>query len=72
MICEYTGLEREEMCVFGDRLYTDIAMGKLHGVCSILVLTGETTLEDVEKADEDKRPDYIFDSLAEISEKIFG
>ena len=72
MICEYTGLEREEMCVFGDRLYTDIAMGKLHGVCSILVLTGETTLEDVGKADEDKRPDYIFDSLAEISEKIFG
>lgn len=72
MICEYTGLEREEMCVFGDRLYTDIAMGKLHGVCSILVLTGETTLEDVGKADEDKRPDYIFDSLADISEKIFG
>lgn len=72
MISEYTGLEKDEMCVFGDRLYTDIAMGKLHGVCSILVLTGETTLEDVEKADVQKRPDYIFDSLADVSNKMFG
>ena len=71
MISEYTGLEKDEMCVFGDRLYTDIAMGKLHGVCSILVLTGETMLADVEKADEKMRPDFIFDSLADVSKKMF-
>ena len=28
MIEEITGLDRSEMCIFGDRLYTDIALGK--------------------------------------------
>lgn len=72
MISEYTGMKREEMCVFGDRLYTDIAMGKLHSVSAVLVLTGETTMSDVESADEDKRPDYIFPSLAEVEAEMFG
>lgn len=32
MIAEATGFAREEMCIFGDRLYTDIALGKKFGV----------------------------------------
>lgn len=68
MIEEATGLSRDEMCIFGDRLYTDIALGKKHGMCSILVLSGETTQEDVENAAECDRPDYVFPSLAEVDE----
>ena len=35
----------------GDRLYTDIALGARHGVTSVLVLSGETTREDLAKSD---------------------
>ena len=72
MIVEATGVSREEMCIFGDRLYTDIALGKRHGVCSVLVLSGETTAEDVQNADESDRPDYVFPSLLEVDMEMFG
>lgn len=65
MICETTGAERDEMCFFGDRLYTDIAVGRRHGVTAALVYTGETTPVDVQTADPADRPDLIFDSLAD-------
>ena len=72
MICEYTGSNKSEIVVFGDRLYTDIALGKKNGVSSVLVLTGEATLEDVEKAQESERPDYIYPSLGEVYAEMFG
>ncbi len=71
MISEYTGFSKEEMCIFGDRLYTDIALGKRHGVTAILVYTGETTKEDVEKAKENDKPDFVFDSLDDVDKLIF-
>lgn len=70
MIMETSGLKASELCVFGDRLYTDIALGKRHGVTSVLVLTGETTREDVENVEEADRPDYVFPSLAEVDELL--
>ena len=66
MICERTGYDKTEIVVFGDRLYTDIALGKKNGVTSILVLTGEATKEDVDKADESEKPDFIYPSLEEV------
>ncbi len=70
MICEATGLEKEELCIFGDRLYTDIAIGRKNGMTAVLVLSGETTMEDIDAADQVDRPDYIFPSLDEV-DKIF-
>ncbi len=72
MICEATGHTAGKMCIFGDRLYTDIAVGKRHGVTAVLVLTGETTPADVEKADEKDRPDFVFDSLDDVDRLMFG
>jgi Predicted sugar phosphatases of the HAD superfamily len=72
MICESTGLQKSDMCIFGDRLYTDIALGKRHGVTAILVLSGETTSDDVEKAKIDERPDFVFPSLDEVNKFMFG
>ncbi len=72
MIGEATGFDNSEMCIFGDRLYTDIALGKSFGVCSVLVLSGETQLADVDAACEEDRPDFIFDSLAEVNRLMFG
>ncbi len=72
MILEVTRLMPDECCVFGDRLYTDIALGKKSGILSCLVLTGETTKEDVLTADPECRPDLIFPSLAEADAAVFG
>ena len=72
MICSITGYAKEEMCLFGDRLYTDIATGKRHGITAILVLSGESTLEDVAAADESERPDAILENLGEADQLLFG
>ena len=72
MIGEATGFDNSEMCIFGDRLYTDIALGKKHGVTSVLVYTGETQPADVDAASDAEKPDFVFPSLAEADEAIFG
>ena len=72
MICEATGFDRSEMCIFGDRLYTDIAIGKRHGVTAVLVLSGETQPEDVEAAEDQDKPDFVFDSLDNVDQVMFG
>lgn len=61
MIRLITGVSNEDMAFVGDRLYTDIAIGVNNGITSILVLTGETSMEDLERSDI--RPDFIFGSL---------
>jgi len=72
MICEHTGIDKNDMCIFGDRLYTDIALGARNGVTSILVLTGETTAEDVDNAEKKDQPAYVFDSLDDVDKLMFG
>ena len=71
MICEATGMAREEMCIFGDRLYTDIAIGKRHGVTAVLVLSGETQPADVDAAEVADKPDFVFDSLDNVDQEMF-
>ena len=72
MICEATGLPLSEMCIFGDRLYTDIAVGKRHGVTAVLVLSGETTEADVDAATSADQPDLVFGSLDDVDHLMFG
>ncbi len=72
MIEAVTGISRVDTCIFGDRLYTDIALGAHNGVTSVLVLTGEGTLEEAEALPAGDKPAYIFPSLAEVDEAIFG
>lgn len=57
-------VERERIAMVGDRLYTDIAAGRNNGLKSILVLSGEATLEDILSADV--LPHLIFDSVRNI------
>ncbi|MGN1345910.1 MAG: HAD-IIA family hydrolase [Eubacteriales bacterium] len=72
MISEITGEEKSAMCIFGDRLYTDIATGRKHGITAALVLTGETTREDVAAASEEEKPDLLLTSLASAESLMFG
>lgn len=72
MIEEVTGVPRDGICVFGDRLYTDIALGTRNGVTSVLVLTGETQEADIPDAPTDQQPTLVYDSLAEVDTAMFG
>ncbi|GAG82949.1 unnamed protein product [marine sediment metagenome] len=54
---------------FGDRLYTDIKMGIGAGVTTCCVLSGETTLEMIERSDANK-PDYVIDGIWDIPELL--
>ena len=72
MICSATGMEKKDVAVIGDRLYTDIAIGKRSGVTAVLVLTGETKLKDVEAAQEKDRPDIILDDAKALEDLIFA
>ncbi len=59
-----TGFRSDEAVIIGDRVYTDVAAGLNAGITAILVLSGETTLEDAEKSDI--KPTYIYNDVAEI------
>ena len=72
MIEQVTGIPREKACIFGDRLYTDIALGAKNGVTSTLVLTGEGTYEEAVRLPEGEKPAFIFPSLKEVDEAMFG
>ncbi len=54
-----------KVAMVGDRLYTDIAMGKAAGITSVLVLSGETKLEDLKASDT--QPDVVVENLGEIT-----
>ncbi|MBR3934604.1 MAG: HAD-IIA family hydrolase [Clostridia bacterium] len=65
---EKTGFKKEETALMGDRLYTDIACGVNAGISSIFVLSGEGTMEDVEKSDV--KPEFIYDNIKTIYEEL--
>ncbi len=56
----------ERAAIIGDRLYTDMAMGRASGALAVLVLSGETRAEDVPKAPAEHQPDLVFDNLAAV------
>lgn len=68
MVSVMTGYDKSEMVVVGDRLYTDIAMGRNNGVTSILVLSGETKQRDLENSEI--KPDFVFNTIGEIAGNI--
>lgn len=60
------GLEVSRCVMVGDRLHTDIQMAVDAGMASALVLTGESTLEDVAALPENQRPTYIVDRIDQL------
>ena len=59
-----TGLAPGQLAMVGDRLYTDVRTGVDHGLCAILVLSGESTLSDIETYGIE--PDLIFGTLGDM------
>ena len=62
-ILNQRNLMAEDCLLFGDRLYTDIAMGQKTGMQSILLLSGETKEEDLQASEH--QPSFVFSSISE-------
>ncbi len=69
MAARRAGLRLEELCMVGDRLYTDIALGAA-GVKTALVLTGETAAADLPGSPV--QPDFVFADLAALAEELLA
>lgn len=65
---EQTGFKPFETAIIGDRLYTDIACGVNAKINSIFVLSGEGTLEDIEKTNV--KPDFIYKNIKELYNEL--
>ena len=57
-------LTSDKFIMVGDRLHTDIAFGNNCNFATILVLSGESTVEDIGKTEG--KPDFILNSLNDI------
>lgn len=65
-ICRASGIEKEQMCIVGDRLDTDVLWGNRHGCGTMLVLTGVTS-ESLLKSPENKIfPTYYINTIGDL------
>lgn len=60
--------EKSEMAMVGDRLYTDIQMATDAEMIGILVMSGETTQEHLEKSKI--KPTYSFNSVKDLEQTL--
>ncbi len=67
---EKYGFSKEETLLIGDRIYTDIACGVRAGIDAALLLSGESTLKDVENSQE--KPTHIYDNIRALLNDIMG
>ena len=65
---EKLGASKEETCVVGDRIYTDIKSGLNAGITGILVLSGETTPAILAQSPE--KPHLVLNSAEEILQAL--
>jgi len=61
---EAMGLRPQDCLLVGDRLETDMVMGKKAGMATALVLTGVTNRETLRNSSF--QPDYVWESVAEM------
>ncbi len=67
------GLKPEDCILIGDRLETDIKMGRESGIATGIVLTGvtdEETLKGVKHTSN--QPDFVFQSIADVENLLIG
>jgi ribonucleotide monophosphatase NagD (HAD superfamily) len=67
------GLRPEECILIGDRLETDIRMGKEAGIATGIVLTGVTSEETLKEIKHTpSQPDFVFQSIADVGNLLIG
>jgi len=58
------GVDKDRTIMIGDRIYTDMRMASNAGIDSILVLSGEAKISDVEEME--MKPTYVIESVADL------
>lgn len=72
-VLDVLGLNPEDCILIGDRLETDIRMGKEAGIATGIVLTGVTREEDLRKIKHTPgQPDFVFQSIADVDNLLIG
>ena len=67
-IARQFNVKKEEILVVGDRLYTDILVGVKANVDTLCVLSGESSLEDINNYEY--KPTYVLDSIKDLPELL--
>jgi HAD superfamily hydrolase (TIGR01457 family) len=62
-ILREAGVSKKEAIIVGDRLDSDILLGRKAGIKTILVLTGITSPMEAEKLKKETRPDYVIKNI---------
>ena len=70
MIIDRFEVSKEEVILIGDRLYTDIKCGINANIDTVLVLSGETTLKDLDASEV--KPTLVVKDVNEILELLVG
>jgi HAD superfamily hydrolase (TIGR01450 family) len=67
------GLKPEDCILIGDRLETDIKMGKESGIATGIVLTGVTDEKALKESKHTSvQPDFVFQSVADVKNLLIG
>jgi ribonucleotide monophosphatase NagD (HAD superfamily) len=69
-VLDVMGLRPEDCILIGDRLETDIKMGRDSGITTGIVLTGVTDEKTLKESSI--HPDFIFQSIADIENLLIG
>ena len=67
-IAEKYSIPKDEICMVGDRLDTDILFGKDGGLSTLLVLSGVTTEERLLSPNNEIVPDFYTNQLSDLLE----
>ena len=71
MVLTLTGSEREKISFVGDRLYTDIACANMADISAALVLSGESTREEMQNSQY--LVEYVYPSVKEMyADWVYG
>ena len=69
-VLDVMGLKPEDCILIGDRLETDIKMGRDSGIATGIVLTGVTDEKTLKESSI--HPDFIFQSIADVENLMIG
>ena len=72
LIAHHASVEPHEMLIVGDRLETDIEMGRRAGLLTCLVLTGISRIEEVDALPPSSRPHWVIESIAQLPDLLQG
>ena len=72
LITHMAGIEPHEALMVGDRLETDIEVGRRAGLRTCMVLTGISTRQEAEVLPPESQPHWIVDSIQQVPDILEG